>query len=473
MRFTDLTRREWLVAASSIAVASTWRQRPSSLRAAESTATVRDIGSRRELFVDDFLIDRMSNATLKAHQPEPGEAVFTCEEPWEGNTSAYFTLFQDDDRFRMYYRGGHWDVDAKKATHPEFTCYAESQDGLSWTKPRLGLFEFNGSKDNNIVWAGEGTHCFTPFKDANPACAPDARYKALSGGFRRGLYAYQSPDGIHWKQMKPEFVITDGDFDSQNLAFWDPLRKCYVDYHRKGRNGVRDIMTATSADFINWTRPEYLDYGDAPAEHLYTNAILPYARAPHLLLGFPTRFQPKTQQVEPVFMTSRDGRNFHRWPDALIPITAPQERDGNRSNYMTWGLLQLPGRPNELSVYATERYYAGPGSRIRRFTFRTDGFISVHVDADGELLTRPLVFDGKSLAINYVTKPGGSMKVELQDAEGKPIPGFTLADCKALSGDSIEQTVNWSGNLATLAGKPIRIRFAINAGDLFAMKFNR
>lgn len=473
MRFTDLTRREWLVAASSFALSSTLSRRSTLLRAAETKPGVCAIGSQRELFVDAFLIDRLTNASLKAHQPEPREAVFTCEEPWEGNTSAYFTLFRDEDRFRMYYRGGHWDVAAKKATHPEFTCYAESRDGLSWTKPKLGLFEFNGSKDNNIVWAGEGTHCFTPFKDANPACPPDARYKAMSGGFRRGLHAYQSADGIHWKLMKPDFVITDGDFDSQNLAFWDPLRQCYVEYHRKGRNGVRDIMTATSTDFVTWTKPEYLEYGDAPAEHLYTNAILPYARAPHLLLGFPTRFQPKTQQVEPILMTSRDGKNFHRWPDALIPITAPQERDGNRSNYMTWGLLQLPGRPNELSVYATERYYAGPGSRVRRFTFRTDGFISVHADANGELLTRPLVFDGKSLVVNYATKPSGSLKVELQDAEGKPIPGFTLADCKTLSGDSIEQAVSWSGDLATLAGKPTRIRFAINAGDLFALKFNR
>ena len=104
--------------------------------------------------------------------------------------------------------------------------------------------------------------------------------------------------------------------------------------------------------------------------------IQPYFRAPHLLLGFPTRFQPKNEQVEPVLMTSRDGRHFRRWPEPLIPITAPEDRDGNRSNYMTWGLLELPGREGELSVYGTEAYYAGPGSRVRRFTFRTDGFVS-------------------------------------------------------------------------------------------------
>ena len=138
-------------------------------------------------------------------------------------------------------------------------------------------------------------------------------------------------------------MITDGNFDSQNLAFWDPQRKCYLDFHRKSRLGVRDIMTATSTDFVNWSQPVFLEYGNAPREHLYTNAIRPYFRAPHLLLGFPTRFQPQHEQVEPILMSSRDGQDFHRWSEPLIPITAPDERDGNRSNYMTWGLLAAAG----------------------------------------------------------------------------------------------------------------------------------
>lgn len=465
---THYTRRDWLCATSAFAAAVTL---PRVLDAADATPAI-NIGSRRELLVDDFLIERLTDATLKAHQPQAQDAVLVCEEAWEGNTSAYFTLFQDGDLYRMYYRGAHWDVAAKKATHPEFTCYAESKDGLKWTKPKLGLFEFNGSKDNNIVWAGEGTHCFTPFKDQNPECAPDAKYKALSGMFKRGLQAYQSADGLKWKLIRNEPVITEGAFDSQNLAFWDTERKCYVDYHRTFTKGVRDIMTATSTDFVNWTKPQLLSYGDAPAEHLYTNAIQQYARAPHLLIGFPTRYQPKTEQVEPVFMSSRDGSSFKRRPEALIPITAPAERDGNRSNYMTWGVLQLPGRPNELSVYATERYYAGPGSRLRRFTFRADGFASVQAATKGELLTKPLVFSGKQLSLNFKTSEAGNVKLELQDAAGKPLPGFSLADCQTLRGDSIEQSVKWSGDVAKLAGQPVRVRFVIEFGDVFAMQFS-
>ena len=140
------------------------------------------LGSRRELFVDDFLIASLAGAELKLHKPEPRDVALVCDQPWEGNTSAYFTLFRDDDRFRVYYRGSHFDEKTKKAAHPEFTCYAESRDGLKWEKPELGLFEFNGSKQNNIVWAGPGTHNFTPFKDDNPACA--AR-RPLQGAGRR------------------------------------------------------------------------------------------------------------------------------------------------------------------------------------------------------------------------------------------------------------------------------------------------
>jgi hypothetical protein len=439
-----------------------------------------DIGSRRELFVDDFLVDRNSGWQSVMQTPQPQEVALVCDAPWEGNTSAYYAIFADDDRYRMYYRGAHWDVAAKKATHPEVTCYAESRDGITWTKPNLGLFEFAGSKENNIVWAGDSTHNFTPLKDPRPDCPPEAKYKALAGAAIRwngeGLIAFQSPDGLHWSRMRREPVITDGDFDSQNLALWHQPSGRFLAYHRKFRDGVRDIMVSSSTDFLNWTEPQYLKYGDAPEEQLYTNAVQPYLRAPHLLVGFPTRFQPANQQVEPVLMTSRDGQNFRRWPEPLITIDAPQDRDGNRSNYMTWGLLSLPDRPRELSVYATEAYYEGPGSRVRRFTFRADGFVALQAgETEAELLTKPLTFDGERLLVNFKTAAADGVRVELQDAAGRPIPGFTLADCVPLVGDEIDQPVRWASNdsVAALAGKPIRIRFVGRNADLYAFAFAR
>lgn len=437
-----------------------------------------NLGSRLELFVDDYVIDKLEGeAMLHLHRPQPQEVVLVTDKPWEGNTSAYYTIFRDGDIYRAYYRGSHWDEVAKKATHPEVVCYAESKDGIHWTKPELGLCEFNGSKQNNIVWDGIGTHCFAAFKDANPDCAEDARYKGIARGRptgKKGLYIFKSPDGIHWTRIEDEPVITDGYFDSQNLAFWDAHAQTYREYHRTFVDGVRAIMTGTSSDYVNWTEPVLLNYGDAPNQHLYTNAVQPYDRAPHILLGFPTRYLPKEgQRVEPTFMASHDGLNFKRWLDPVIPEDAPEDRDGNRSNYMTWGLVQLPGNDKEYSVYATEAYYTGPDSRVRRFSYRVDGFVSLRgAGQGGSLVTKPLVFDGDKLLLNHATKDAGSVRIELQDADGKPLKGFSLADCKPLQGDSIKQAVVWSGgNLSSLAGNPVRVRFEVEEADVYSFKF--
>ncbi|MDQ3624871.1 MAG: hypothetical protein M3463_20720, partial [Verrucomicrobiota bacterium] len=226
------------------------------------------LASRRELLVDDHLIGRMEQVTLKMHKPEAQDLALVCDEPWEGNTSGYFTLFQDGDRFRVYYRGTHYDEVTKKGAHREVTCYAESRDGITWTKPKLGLFEFNGSKDNNIILMGEGATNFAPFKDTHPQCLPAARYKALASTGdnatrkkRPSLQAYQSADGLRWSLVREEPVITAGAFDSQNTAIYDAARGEYRAYWRyftggytdeRGwkPSGVRAIRTATSKDFI-------------------------------------------------------------------------------------------------------------------------------------------------------------------------------------------------------------------------------
>src|SRR6185503_6139886 len=107
---------------------------------------------------------------------------------------------------------------------------------------------------------------------------------------------------------------------------------------------------------------------------------------------------------------------------AVIKPTDPEERDGNRSNYMAWGIVQLPGQPNEWSVYAKEAYYKGPASRIRRFVYRADGLVALSTRSEpgskGEAITRPFTFRGETLVLNYRTGAGGSIRIELQDAEG-------------------------------------------------------
>ena len=137
-----------------------------------------EIGSRLELFVDDYLIEFTDGVELQLQEPASAGKILTFDKPWEGTTSLYHTVFKDGDIYRMYYRGSSHDGYSNPAfvgpgetvipVHPEVGCYIESKDGITWTRPSLGLIEFEGSKDNNIVWIGKGGHNFAPFKDGNP-----------------------------------------------------------------------------------------------------------------------------------------------------------------------------------------------------------------------------------------------------------------------------------------------------------------
>ncbi len=452
-------------------------------------AEPRAIGERLELLVDDHLIEKIEgDARLKPQRPEPREVALVTGEPWEGNTCAYYTIFPDErdgkPLFRMYYRGSHWLTDSKKAAHPEVACYAESRDGIRWEKPELGLFEFNGSKANNIVWDGVGTHNFTVFKDSNPECAPDARYKAIGRGrslrpgdksSKHGLFVFKSPDGIRWRLYREEPVITKGAFDSQNLAFWDAHEGRYREYHRFfNSKRKRDIMTCVSDDFVNWSEPEAIGYGDAPDEHLYTNAIQPYDRAPHILIGFPTRYQPKGSRVAPLLMTSRDRKNFKRWEAPVIPETAPKDRGGNRSNYMTWGMLRLPGRPGEISVYATEAYYEGPDSRVRRFVYRNDGFVALSAGPEGAVVTtRPLpvavgASGDLSLRLNCRIGKNGWLRVGILDGGKGGISRLGAPDVVTAVDASGGRTLVWR-NAVGAVGASVRLRIELGDADLFSL----
>jgi hypothetical protein len=450
------------------------------------------IGSRLELLVDGYLIEQLDGARLRLHHPTPQEVSIVFDKPWDGSTSGYVTVFEDGGRFRMYYRGSDW-VEATNAATHELTCYAESTDGITWTQPELGLFEYEGSSANNIVWQGDGTHAFAPCKDTNPHCDPAAPYKAVAPSYADpdvpSLIGFKSPDGLHWSPLQKEPLIRKGEFDSQNLAFWDGARGRYVEFHRGwigSWSGVRSIMTSTSADFVNWTEPQMLDFGDAPSEHLYTNAVTPYFRAPHILVGFPKRFMPERKRVaehsmegvsDGVFMTSRDGIHWRRWLEAFIRPGPQAERWWQRNNMTAWGLLvtksAIAGAPDELSLYSSENYHA-PGNRLRRYTLRMDGFVSAYANSiGGELLTRKLIFEGRELVLNYSTGGAGGLQVEIQDAEGRPIPGFTLSNCPPIYGDAIEEPVRWEGggDLSALSGVPIRLRFVLKDADLYSMRF--
>jgi hypothetical protein len=475
-----------------------------------------DIGSRRELFVDDALIaSTTGKAGLRLHHPVPREVALQYDRPWEGNASGYPTIIHDGDLYRMWYRGHRYLLDDKplRQAQAECVCYAESRDGITWTRPMLGLWAWNGSKENNIVWMGDAaTHNFAPFKDPNPACPPDERYKAVGGTVTsKGLLAFKSADGIHWSRISDTPVVSKGAFDSHNTAFWDPTQGRYSMYVRffseANFTGLRSIGVCHSADFRNWSEPVGLNYGNSPPQQMYTNQIAPYARAPHILFGFPTRYvhRPLTdhaRRLEPVdirakfaaavrgsytgaevtegvFMSSRDGEKFRRWDEAFL---RPGPQTDNRwiygDNYQSYGLWETksstPGAPPEISMHFNEGAWNDEVHRVRRYTIRLDGFVSLYAPlSGGEILTKPLTFKGQQLAMNYATSAAGSVRVELLDEQEKALSGFALADSTEHFGDTVEQIVSWKdgSDVGRFSGKPVRLRFVLQDADLYSFRF--
>ena len=478
-----------------------------------------EIGNRRELFVDTHLIEKLVRSERRMHHPVAREISIVHDAPWEGAGSGYHSVIRDGDVYRMYNRGSALGVQkGRLKMGKEVYCYAESSDGIHWKKPNLGLFEYNGSKQNNIIWDGVGVHNFAPFLDTRPGCPKESRYKALAGtAHEGGLFAFHSPDGIHWSLMSKKPVVTEGAFDSQNLAFWDASAGKYRAYFRTFTKGIttgkvwkpagyRAIRTASSADFLSWGDEADLTYEDSPEEHLYTNQIGPYVRAPHILIGFPTRYIERgwsksmkalpqledrearskshlrygTALTEGLLMASRNGVHFDRWNEAFLR-PGPQ-RPGTwlyGHNYIAWHAVEtkssLEGTPNDLSLYASEGSWIGDSNAMRRYTLRLDGFVSIHAGwKGGELITKPIKFDGNRLELNFATSAAGDIRIEIQDDQGKPIPGFSLDDCSEVFGDAINRVVEWKNgaDVSSLANKTVRLRFVLKDADLYALKFS-
>ena len=457
-------------------------------------ADVVDIGTHRELFVDHYLIDKLEQVHLKLHEPQPAEIALTFDRPWEGGTSSYYTVLKDGPVYRMYYRGS-----SGQPGSDQVTCYAESSDGIRWTRPNLRLFAVHGTCENNVILtpksAGAGTHNFCPFVDGRSGVPSSEKYKAV-GGDREGLVPYVSSDGIRWRRLRERPVITRGAFDSQNVAFWSESEEAYVCYFRVFRDGVRSVSRSTSTDFVNWSDPTPMDFGDTPREHIYTNGTHPYFRASHIYVSLSRRFMPgrrvlsdevvakldieaagnypglKLDCSDTVFMTSRGGNRYDRtFLEGFVRPGADQRNWVSRSNTPALGVV--PTGPSQMSLYVGQ-HRGQPTHHLRRFTLRTDGFSSVHAPyRGGELVTKPLTFAGSKLVLNYSTSAAGSLRVEIQNEAGQVMPRYAMGEFDEIAGDEIERAVSWNGrdDLSALVGTVVRLRFVMKDSDVYSIRF--
>ena len=480
-----------------------------------------DIGQTKQLFLDDAIVEEMDQVSRTLNRPtkHPGNpllpAVPELASAWDAGLVSTFAsvLFDGEEKcFKMWYGlGGIEGGDEEFAL-----AYATSQDGTTWHKPTLGLASFQGTTANNIVLPkdGCGTSVFKDLRETDPA----RRYKML---LRYQVCAAHSADGLRWTEYNRSEPVMAGGHDGHNLAYWDEGLGKYVAILRdrqgfiaavrpelisdpEGRRGwkklwdpeynrapenhtLRRIGQAESNDFVHWT-PMRCIVGAAAADPLnedqfYNMEVLQYAG---LRIGLMTVFScdPDYSRAGVQLVCSRDGMNWDRVADRAV-FLAPGEREE-----FDWGRIYPAQAPlvvgDEIWIYyvgdATDHLEKRPPDAaapaylngIGLARLRLDGFVSVDAGDQGSLTTRPFTFAGDKLVVNAAAGDG-QIAVEVQEAEGKAVPGFARQDCIPLTGDEIRHQVSWKErrHLQLLAGRSIRLKFYLQRARLFSFKFAR
>ena len=236
---------------------------------ADGTATVIDVGSRKQLFIDDRFIDSSHGVRSVMNPPHcDGRVVLRADQPWEQGRSIgiYSSVLQEDDRIRIWY-GLRRPTPGEQQRYELRVCYAESEDGLNFEKPILGLHEVDGSTQNNVVMPGPVGGCSVWI---DPRAPPKHRYKNQAKYYlgKNHLRLYSSSDGVHWSRLA---TMNPGvkDCDTQSLVLWDPRYQRYVMYTRLWiRPGTeiaryRTVRRLESDDLVDWDNQSIVMQADA------------------------------------------------------------------------------------------------------------------------------------------------------------------------------------------------------------------
>ena len=484
---------------------------------ARVSAPIIDVGSRKQLFIDKKFIAKARRIKLTVNPPVPGGVAIDTDKPWDGGYIDSASVLKDaTGKYRAYYActapGKNGNIGRGSY------CLATSADGIKWEKPNLGLVEFEGSKNNNILSVILRGHVFL-----DPKAEPDKRYKHVTGerywGEKRGgMWVAYSADGINWKfnEAGPRFPFS---CDTFNIAMYDPRIDKYIAYLRMqkkeegrlrqvGRVEVDDIMDdwphkpitekswfkfrdkPDSPPVVSYEIPTVLnlDRMDPADTDIYAPGVDIYPWADNVYIAMITPFRHTDHYsgrvsdgpVDIQLAVSRDGIKWSR-PDRKPYIRLNlygQEAGG--SIYGAQGMIR-----NGNEIY---QYYCGYGflhaeylewpeiknaGKLYRVTQRLDGFVSADFGYTGGTLTTPAItFKGNQLQLNIDCSAMGFGRVEIRDENDKPIPGYTLADCDIVDLNHIARTVTWKGksDLSQFKG-PVKLHFDFRATKLYAFQF--
>ena len=501
------------------------------------------IGSTKQLFVDDYLIESMTNAKQGVNPAVKvdNNPVIWAERPWEGDKARPLKVIYEEDEglFKMWYSAYTPRVvfkDGKPVMggpdgivvedQGRVTCLATSKDGVHWEKPELGLVEFQGSKQNNIVPPGE---VIVPsFKDPNEK-DPAKRYKRLEwtkdtkAPMKASLY--YSPDALEWTPYKNNPVIdtapTVGRWGPTHVMGWDPIRQTYAAYvenshHMRAPFGKRIIGRAESSDMVHWSEPETVlvpDERDFPDTEFYQLHVLPYQG---IYVGLLWIFRTTNLTHYPEVVFSRDGFHFERnYREPFIFLGGPRVEFDSNNIYVTdvvvhgdqilFYYIGTNHRDAEMLMDMGDKASEAVGLAVSRL----DGFISVdggngwvrHDASEAELraltgreylakisqgpasfsqlVTRSFSFSGSQLHLNSTRAPiaagpgVGEVRVEMLTFNNRKIEGFTFDDADPIMESGLDQVVSWNGSsdVGRLSGQAIKLRFYFKNAKLYSFQF--
>lgn len=443
-----------------------------------------------QFFFDDFLLSdcknvyRESETAVKKKNP-----VLIPEKPWEARRTQVCTVLYDENEklYKMWYSTSYYkyglpkNIPAvlQKDMHGAL-MYATSKDGYIWEKPNLGVTDFMGSTDNNIVvWknfiaASDSVVCDPNEKN------PDKKYKLYSHQDLHGAYVAYSPDGIHWSDFNREkYVIECNDVLSVG---WDDNKEQYIAGYKihKGKESIRTQGFAHSKDGLNWSYSGIVfepDSQDPPDLQFYGFTPFSYKG---IYLGFLWRFRndKKNQTMDVELVYSRDGNDWERIDRKPV---IPKGNIGDFDSHMIMGISSnILVLDEEVRVYYVgwnEKHWDFRETPNRRnctgiAKFEPDRFMAIKAEKDGIIITKLLNADQGVLSINARTEESGEIRAALLDKDGKIINGFSYEECVPMNGDNSDFKLIWNGKTTSDANEDYAVGFQINGASLFSMQYS-
>jgi len=438
---------------------------------------------------------RLEAQTAKKHGP-----IIEADKPWESIFSCS-TLLYENGKYRLWYevKPPEDTGNSLRAYYTYFICYAESDDGLNWTKPALGIVTFDGSEQNNIVFGGDltpgGINGSAVFVD--PIAPPEERYKmmftsliddAALGAFleespdraseegiasRQTVMGAVSPDGLHWELIEKPLVLHKS--DTQTVAYYDAVLEKYVGYFRVFIMGRRAIARAETDDFRAWPVPETVLWPEAfeePSNDYYMNSKSLYPGTTTMHLMFPAVYSRRHDAESLRMASSLTGKIWQwvpggyvlepgpvgSWDGGLVPGGCPLVEIGDSQVALPYTGYERPHKfPRQGGVGA-----------IGLALWEKERLSALVADERGYFRTIQLKPNGRTLFLNFSTAPVGHVRVGVVGSAT-----HSLQQCEALRGNELKYRVTWDGSeeVALDEDGALQLEFEMYSAELFSFEF--